>query len=168
MIPTNPKMTAESVLELVRLFENNCIEVIVDGGWAVDALLGKQTRPHEDLDIAMPHQYVPLARALLEARGYTDVPRTDTRDCNFVLGDDQGHLVDFHSYTYDEQGMLIFGVPYPPDSLTGRGSILGYPVRCITPEWLVKFHIGYTFDENDVRDVNALCQHFGIEMPQEY
>jgi lincosamide nucleotidyltransferase A/C/D/E len=162
------EMTAEDLLDLVMLFERNQIEVFLDGGWGVDALLGEQTRPHEDMDIAMPHQYVPLARALLEARGYTDVLRTDTQDCNFVLGDDQGHLVDFHTYSFDEQGNLVFGLPYPPDSLTGVGSVLGHPVRCITPQWLVKFHTGYAFDENDYRDVKALCQRFHMDLPAEY
>src|SRR4030042_2708050 len=99
-----PVMTANDVLELVTLFEGNGIEVILDGGWGVDALLEKQTRPHVDLDIAMPHQYVSLARALLEARGFTDVPRLDTQDCNFLIGDDCGHLIDFHTYTYDDEG----------------------------------------------------------------
>jgi lincosamide nucleotidyltransferase A/C/D/E len=165
---TRPEMTAEDVLELVILFEQNGIELILDGGWGVDALLSVQTRTHEDLDVAMPHKYVPLARSLLEARGYTDVPRTDTRDCNFVLGDELGHLVDFHTYTFDEQGNLVFGLPYPPDSLTGAGSVLSHPVRCITPQWLVQFHTGYHFDENDVRDISALCQRFHLDMPAEY
>jgi lincosamide nucleotidyltransferase A/C/D/E len=163
-----PEMTPEDVLSVVNLFEQHHIEVILDGGWAVDALLGEQTRPHEDLDIAMPHKYVPLARALLEARGYTDVPRSDTRDCNFVIGDAHGHLVDFHTYTFDEDGNLTFGLPYPPDSLTGTGSVLNHPVRCITPEWLVQFHTGYTFDRNDYRDVSSLCQRFGMQLPDEY
>lgn len=162
------QMTSADVLELVRLFDQNQIAVIIDGGWGVDALLGEQTRPHEDLDIAMPHKFVPLARALLETKGYTDVPRDDTRDCNFVLGDDQGHLVDFHSFTFDAEDMLVFGVPYPPDSLNGCGSIASYPVKCITPEWMVKFHSGYQIDDNDYRDVKALCQRFGIELPEEY
>ena len=163
-----PEMTAEDLLALLIMFEHNQVEIIIDGGWAVDALLGEQTRPHEDLDVAMPHKHVPLARSLLETRGYHDVERTDTRDCNFVLGDEQGHLVDFHTYTFDEQGNLIFGLPYPPESLTGQGSILGHPVRCITPEWLLQFHTGYAFDENDYRDVCALCQRFHLEMPAEY
>jgi lincosamide nucleotidyltransferase A/C/D/E len=163
-----PEMTAADVLELVILFEQNDIEVILDGGWGVDALLGEQTRPHEDLDIAMPHCYVPLARALLEAKGYVDVPRTDTRDCNFVLGDEHGHLVDFHTYTFDESGNLVVGLPYPPDSLTGIGSLLGHPVQCITPQWLIKFHTGYAFDENDYQDVKALCQRFHVTLPDEY
>jgi lincosamide nucleotidyltransferase A/C/D/E len=46
--------------------------------------------------------------------------------------------------------------------------VSGYPVRCITPEWMVKFHTGYKLDENDYRDVKALCQRFDIPMPEEY
>jgi hypothetical protein len=166
--PQKPVMSAEDVLELVILFEKNGIEVILDGGWGVDANMGEQTRPHEDLDIAMPHRYVPLARALLEAIGYMDVPRSDTRDCNFVMGDEYGHLVDFHTYTFDEQGNLAFGLAYPPDSLTGTGSLLNHPVRCITPQWLVQFHTGYAIDANDFHDVNLLCQHFHLDLPDEY
>ena len=161
-------MSAAAALALMQLFAQQGIEVFVDGGWGVDALLGEQTRPHADLDIALQHKDVPTLRALLEARGYTDVPRNDTRDCNFVMGDHQGHQVDFHSYTFDEQGNLIFGLAYPPDSLTGFGSIQGYPVKCISPEWMVKFHSGYELDENDYRDVAALCERFGIALPTEY
>jgi len=52
--------------------------------------------------------------------------------------------------------------------LTGTGSINGHRVNCISPEWLVRFHTGYTLDENDFHDVRALCQRFGIQMPVEY
>jgi lincosamide nucleotidyltransferase A/C/D/E len=96
------------------------------------------------------------------------VLRDDTRDCNFVLGDSFGRLVDIHSYTFDQDGKLTFGVPYPFDSLNGTGHILGRPVRCITPQWMVAFHTGYPLDQNDYYDVKALCQHFGIPMPPEY
>ncbi len=164
----HPEMTAQDVLELLQLCVEHDIEIILDGGWGVDALLGEQTRPHADLDIAMQHKDVPQLRALLEARGYQDVPRDDTRDCNFVLGDDQGHLVDFHSYTFDAEGNLTFGVPYPSASLRGKGVIAGQPVRCITPEWMVEFHTGYPLDENDYHDVKLLCQCFGIKIPAAY
>jgi len=164
----DPEMTAQEVLEIIQLFNHNHIEIYIDGGWGVDALLGEQTRPHSDLDIALQHKDVPHMRALLEARGYTDVPRNDTRECNFVLGDDHGHLVDIHSYTFDVAGRNIFGVDYPLDSLTGTGTVKGYPVKCISPEWLVKFHSEYPLDENDYHDVHALCWHFGIQLPEEY
>ncbi|MEA2008280.1 MAG: nucleotidyltransferase family protein [Chloroflexota bacterium] len=164
----NPEMTAEDVIEIVRLFNQNDVEVIIDGGWGVDALLGEQTRIHEDLDVAVAHKDVEKIRALLEAKGYHDVPRDDTWECNFVLGDDEGRLVDIHSCTFDAEGNNVFGVKYPLDSLQGSGVINRHPVRCIPPQWLVDFHTGYELDENDYRDVKLLCQKFSIEIPAEY
>jgi lincosamide nucleotidyltransferase A/C/D/E len=179
-----PKMTANDVLDLVQLFvgvaspfENrHQIDLYIDGGWGVDALLGRQTRTHADLDIAVEHKDVAQIRVLLGARGYRDVPRQDTSDYNFVLGDSQGHHIDIHSYTFvgvaspteNRLGNNVYGIAYPFESLTGTGLINGHSVKCISPEWMVKFHCGYEFDENDYRDVKALCQHFEIEMPLEY
>ncbi len=165
---SDEEMSADAVVQLLQLFAQHGIEVVVDGGWGVDALLGQQTRFHADLDIALEHKAVPKLRALLEARGYKDVPRDDTRDCNFVMGDEQGHEVDFHSYTFDAQGTLVFGVEYPFDSLTGMGAIQGYAVKCISAKWMVTFHAGYELDENDYQDVSALCERFGIALPAEY
>ena len=164
----DPEMTAHDVVEIMRLFDQNHIDFYIDGGWGVDALLGEQTRIHADLDIAVQHKDVAQIRALLEARGYQDVPRDDTRECNFVLGDDQGHQIDIHSYTFDAAGQIVFGVPYPFDSLTGTGTVDGQPVKCISPEWMVKFHTGYKLDENDYHDVKALCQRFGMQAPAGY
>lgn len=161
-------MTAADAVELVHLMERNGIEVYVDGGWAVDALLETQTRPHEDLDVAVPHKYVPQLRKLLGEKGYEEVPRDDTRDCNFVLGDNRGHLVDVHSYTIDAGGRNIQGIAYLPEHLKGCGSIDGHAVRCITPESLVKFHTGYSLEENDYKDVLALCQRFNLPLPVEH
>ncbi len=164
----DPKMNALDVIEIVQLLNQKNIDVIIDGGWGVDALLGEQTRTHDDLDVAVQHKDVTKIRELLGARGYKDVPRDDTRECNFVLGDDKGHLVDIHSYTFDSAGKIVFGVEYPYDSLNGRGSINGYPVKCISPKWMVEFHTGYELDENDYHDVKNLCQRFGIKIPKEY
>lgn len=165
---SQPEMTANDVVELVQLLEQNDIEVYVDGGWGIDALLGEQTRKHGDLDIALPHKYVPKMRELLEERGYKDVPRDDTRDCNFVLGDDKGHEVDVHSYTFDENGKNVFGVAYEPRHLTGSGTIDGYPVKCIPADVMVEFHSGYELDENDYHDVKAICERFGLALPDEF
>jgi lincosamide nucleotidyltransferase A/C/D/E len=162
------KMSARDVIQLLQLFEQHSIKVVVDGGWGVDALLGEQTRSHNDLDIALEHKDVPQIRALLESWGYSEVPRNDSWECNFVMGDERGREVDLHSYTFDDQGKHIFGVEYPFDSLSGKGTILGYAVRCISPEWMVKFHSGYEVDEDDYHDVAALCERFGIDLPDEY
>ena len=161
-------MEAKTVIELLKLFAENDIDIIVDGGWGVDALLGRQTRHHEDLDIAIPHKDAAKLRKLLMDKGFSDIPRDDTRDCNFVLGDSLGNLVDVHSYTFNEQGNNIFGVAYLPEHFTGTGAINSYPVKCISAEWMVKFHTGYELDENDFLDTLALCKRFNIPLPKEY
>lgn len=174
MSKDDPEMTAQDVIAFVRLLNDHGIWVFLDGGWAVEALVAtgpqgfRPTRRHADLDIAVQHSDTARIRALLAARGYREVPRDDSWECNFVLGDAAGHLIDVHSYSFDADGRLIHGVPYPFESLSGHGSIDGFPVECIAPEWLVRFHSGYILDENDYRDVRALCQRFGIDLPEEY
>ena len=152
----------------MRLLEAEGIDVWVGGGWGVDALLGKRTRRHRDLDVALRHSDVPALRALLASHGFEDVPRDDTRACNFVLGDDRGREVDVHSFSHEEDGNLTFGMDYPRESLTGAGTIAGQRVDCISPEWLVRFHSGYELDVDDYRDVAALCERFSIELPAEF
>ncbi len=114
---------------MVKLLDQNGIEVIIDGGWGVDALLGEQTRLHADLDVAVLHKDVPGIRALLAAKGWHEIPWGDTWECNFVLSDDHGHLFDIHSCTFDESGNNIYGVKYPFDSWKGTGSINGSLVK---------------------------------------
>jgi hypothetical protein len=33
---------------------------------------------------------------------------------------------------------------------------------------MIKFHNGYTLTEKDYKDVSALCEKYGIELPHEY
>ena len=62
-------MTADYVLELYKEFESLGCPVWIDGGWAVDALLGVQTRPHSDLDIALEVRFtVTLREHLISKR----------------------------------------------------------------------------------------------------
>ena len=152
----------------MAVLEQNGLEVYVDGGWAVDAVLGEQTRPHDDLDIALPHAQVPRLRALLSMRGFREQRRDDSWECNFVLADEAGGRLDVHSYTLDAAGLNVGGVAYSGEQLNGRGVIGGYPVRCISPEWLVKFHRGYELDDKDWHDVRLLCERCQITVPDEY
>jgi lincosamide nucleotidyltransferase A/C/D/E len=107
---SNQVMSPDAVVHLLQLFEQQGIEVVVDGGWGVDALLGAQTHVHADVDVAVEHK---------------NVPRRGPWECNFDMGDEQGHEVGVHSYTFDAQRTLVFGVAYPLDPLTGMGTIPG-------------------------------------------
>ena len=168
-----PEMTADDVCRVLRLLEARGIRVWLDGGWAVDASLGSQTRPHDDLDIVIEERDRPVAVAALRERGYAPVPRDDTRPWNFVLGDDHGHQIDFHVIVLDSQGDGIYGPPengdrYPAAALTGTGAVNGRPVASISPEWQVRFHTGYDVDATDWADVSALCRRFNIPVPHDY
>ena len=159
------------VIELNQLLANHAIEIWIDGGWGVDALLERQTRPHDDLDIVIQQKDVPILRELLEAQGYQDVERDDTSAWNFVLGTGDGRLIDVHAIVFDQIGNGLYGpiekgVMYPAASLTGQGTILAFPVKCISPEYMVQFHTGYKPDENDKKDVRALCEKFKIDVPE--
>ncbi len=58
-------MQLETVTALCRAFETAGLAFWIDGGWGVDALLGRQTRPHSDLDLAVHLADEPLFEHLL-------------------------------------------------------------------------------------------------------
>ena len=166
-------MKASDVTDFYEMCRKNGITIWIDGGWGVDALLGHQSRPHKDLDLAIQQKDVSKLRELLQRKGYREIKLEIARPHNFVLGDEKGHEIDIHVIVLDANGNGIYGPVgngemYPADSLTGTGFIAGKTVRCISAEWLVKFHSGYELQEKDFRDVSALCEKFGIPLPEEY
>jgi len=163
-----PGMDQEEALRVIDLAEIAGIPIVIDGGWAVDAHLGWQTRPHSDLDIAINQQYLPRFLGILSRLGYGHMPRDDQWEHNFVLQDGGGHQVDVHSYVRNDQGQIVGGVEYPGDSLTGQGKIGHAKVGCIKADWLVDFHLGYPFDENDYNDVKFLCNLHRLPLPADY
>lgn len=159
-------MNSGDVVDLYDKLDILGIKIWIDGGWGVDTLLGKQTRQHEDLDIAIQQKDVSKLCELLEAEGYKEVKRDN--QWNFVLGDHKGRKVDLHAFVLDDLGNVVEGILYPSASLTGTGSIDGQTVRCISAEYQVKSHSGYQLRDKDFKDVSALCDRFNIDYPEEY
>jgi lincosamide nucleotidyltransferase A/C/D/E len=168
-----PETTAADVEALLDVMGELGIHIWLDGGWAVDACLGEQTRPHADVDIVLEERHLASAVEALTDRGYRPVPRDDTRPWNFVLADDAGHEVDFHVIVLDATGRGAYGpaelgTEYPAAALAGSGTIDGRSVDCITPEWLVRWHTGYALAATDYADVAALAARFGLPLPEEH
>ena len=44
-------MHAPDVIEVINALGSASVDVLVHGGWGIDALLGEQTRAHDDLDV---------------------------------------------------------------------------------------------------------------------
>lgn len=164
------EVSRDDMAELLDLWQAARVGVWVDGGWAVDALLGEQSRRHRDVDIVVERRDVGRLRRLMAERGFGDRPRGDTTTWNFVLGDARGRDVDVHVITLEPDGTGRYSPDenFPAGSLDGTGTIAGRAVRCVSALWLVRFKTGYAFDDDDVHDVLALCSRFGIAVPEAY
>lgn len=163
-------MSAQDAAGLLRLMEAAGIEVWLDGGWAVDAVLAEQTRTHADLDIILHEKHLPKLREVLAGRGF--VTRSGGTASNFVLHDPSGLEVDVHAIVFDEAGNGLYEMAdggtwvFPAAGFEGRGLIGGQPVRCLTPEVQVQCHAhGYVPTEKDFRDMEHLRARFGVELP---
>ncbi|MDR2125703.1 MAG: aminoglycoside adenylyltransferase, partial [Prevotellaceae bacterium] len=44
-------MTEQNVIEILKIAKRTGIALWLDGGWGVDALAGRQTRLHNDVDV---------------------------------------------------------------------------------------------------------------------
>src|SRR3982074_2912968 len=97
-----PEMPAEALVDLLPLFESAGIEVWLDGGWAVDAVLGEQTRTHKDADIILRVSALPGWRQILASRDFAT--QSGGTPSNFVLADRSGLEVDLHAIVFDEGG----------------------------------------------------------------
>ena len=168
-----PETSASDVVDVCDLMQTNDITMWIDGGWGVDALLGKQTRSHGDLDVVVQKQNVPKIRELLDARGFREKGEDYAQPWNYILVDDRGREIDLHIIELDADGNGRYGRHHSGDSytahaLSGYGTIGDHQVRCIAVEDMVRFHTGYDLKDKDLRDVSALCEAFGIELPDEY
>ena len=63
-------MTASDVVEVLDWLEAAGVRSWVDGGWGVDALARTETREHGDLDLALDHGQLDVARRALEEQGF--------------------------------------------------------------------------------------------------
>jgi lincosamide nucleotidyltransferase A/C/D/E len=164
-------MDACNAVGLLVALDASGVDVCVGGGWAVDALLGEQTRPHGDLDLWIPADSFEFAVVTFADIGIDRLyPWPGDRPWNFVLHDVARRRVDLHLYEPLSSGELHYGgvesgERYPADALRGRGTIDGRPVRCESQEWSVRWHSGYPPRPEDLHDVPPLCAKFGIELP---
>jgi lincosamide nucleotidyltransferase A/C/D/E len=164
-------MDARSLLRVVRLLEDEGIDVWLDGGWGVDALLERQTREHDDLDVVAGLRDSDRIIALLHGLRYELSAGGPPR--SFVLVDPPGRQVDVHPVTFDAEGGGVYQMAdglewvYPAEGFSGRGTVDGRSVRCLSPEIQVLVHSGYELTAKDYRELYLLRERFRVELPVE-
>jgi lincosamide nucleotidyltransferase A/C/D/E len=164
-------MTAADALDVLDGLAAAGIQASVGGGWGIDALLGRETRVHGDLDLAIDADSLDATVATLTGRGLAVT--LDQRPARVVLGDGQ-RAVDLHPVRFGPDGTgLQPGLDgqtfvYPPGSTESTGRIDGRTVRCVSPDLQVMFHAHYEPRAIDRADMAALVAAFGVEPPTAY
>ncbi len=170
--PSAP-MEAAELIRVIELLSSSGIEVWVDGGWGVDALLERQTREHDDLDLVTKLDDSTKVIGALEAGGYELVDGAPPQ--SFVLVDAVGRQVDVHPVIFDDaRGGGVYEMRdgrewvYPMQGFTGRGQVNGINVRCLSPEVQVLVHDGYELTDKDYWELRLLHDRFGVDIPERY
>jgi lincosamide nucleotidyltransferase A/C/D/E len=166
-----PLMPKKDLVDLMKTIQQSSLEIWLDGGWGVDALLGQQTREHLDVDIIIRTSDVPVLMDALGSMGFEvqdgQVPNS------FVLTNGEGLEVDVHSVVFDNNGNGIYRMQngedwtYPAEGFEGRGTIDDLPVKCLSARVQVHCHAhGYEPSETDFHDMELLRERFGVEIPE--
>jgi len=167
-------MSAADVIDVASTLLAAGVSFWLDGGWGVDALLGEETRRHDDLDIVIRLDDSESVIEHLVAVGFN--VETDSRPTQFVLADANDRRIDFHPVVFQTDGSArqIGAGPngadafFPTSGFSGLGQITGKEFPCLSPRLLVLFHTGYPPQPKDRHNVRLLCARFGINLPSGY
>jgi lincosamide nucleotidyltransferase A/C/D/E len=159
---TGPEGTPlEEVLSVLASVESLGCRWWLEGGWGVDALVGRQTRPHCDVDIDLDAACVSRVLEALRAAGYTI--EEDWRPNRVELVAFGRGRVDLHPLVIEDDGSarqaaLGGGWHEFPRSYFTAGTLGGVTVPCVSLEAQRLFHSGYALREVDTYDLALLDQ----------
>lgn len=162
-------MSENEVINLLKKIEHIGIEVWIDGGWGVDALLGQQTRQHNDIDIFVQKKDSTEFIEMLISSGYSETKVEFTTNDHTVWRNIDSQIIDLHLFEFVGEDRLRFNNEiYPSYIISGEGIIGGICVRCFTVESQLLYHQGYEHKEKDEHDVHLLCKTFKLPIPEQY
>lgn len=151
--------TAEQVLVVLDALGAAGCWVALEGGWGVDALVGRQSRPHRDVDLDVDAAQETEVLEVLGRLGYA--VETDWRPNRVELVAPDGSRVDVHPLTSIPDGSRYQAglsgerFVYPAGCFV-EGRLLARPVRCLSAAQQVAWHQGYELRDTDVADLALL------------
>jgi Aminoglycoside-2''-adenylyltransferase len=153
-------MTAQSAVIVLDLLERGDVSTWVAGGWGVDALVGRESRPHADLDLLIPVEMTSRARQSLTAAGFVD--SLDELPTRFEMSHQKFGVVDLHPIHGDANGTHRLQLPngaswvYSDGALDALGRIESRRCRCLSAREQLRLHDGYELREIDHGDISLL------------
>ena len=151
-------MQLAAVFAVLDRLDKDQVRYWVGGGWGVDALVRKVTRPHRDLDLAVNADQLADCLAALEALGYE--VETDWLPIRVELSSARG-WVDIHPVNFDAAGNGVQAGPdgttfdYPAEALQ-LGVLEGCRLPCLSIEQQIAFRAGYDLRPEDWHDLKLL------------
>ena len=100
-------ITEKDAIALINLAESLEINVFIDGGWGVDALLGEQTREHQDIDLFVEERQAARFIHALHQGGFKERTEAYSTPNHIVFADADRRTVDLHLFNYDLKEKLI-------------------------------------------------------------
>ena len=151
--------TKEDLMIVINLLENADITYWLDGGWGVDALAGKQTREHRDIDINFDAQQTEQLLDLLLEYGYE--VDTDWAFIRIELYSEKYGYLDIHPFVLNEDGTAkqatLEGDWYEFEKdVFGSTIFEGKTIPCISLEGQKLFHTAYELRDKDIHDIAIL------------
>lgn len=150
MLYRNPPMLAETVLCVIDALQAAGVACWVSGGWGVDALAGRRTRTHRDLDLIVDAQNIERALEVLRTLGYWEWYRTDSDVPLFsriVVHDHElaGRAIDLHPLDISDEHVKL-----------ATGTIEGRMVGCLALMSQLAAHSRYKKRWFDRADLSVL------------
>lgn len=168
-------MEAADVVSLYRTLDSAGAPVWIMGGWGVDALAGRQTRPHHDLDVLVEVENLERLRLCLIDLGFVFQYSWDDetlwirhtswtspleQPSAFVYAHADGREVDVHvvRQSDDAEVEMLWRAPYAftAAGLRAMGVVAGQNVRCLSIETQLQAHTGYALPPHHRQDVDLL------------
>jgi len=154
--------------EISKIFETKKIEFWLRGGWAIDFILGKVTRLHDDIDLITWIQYREQIEDELLTAGYVKIPVKEefrNRQSDFCKGNVE--ITFGYIYRSDAGNLMLNGLPewiWRADSLLQNTYKLNdLSARVLNPTQLLEEkevyeQIGRKTREKDVESKKLLRQ----------
>lgn len=163
-------MSAAKAQSVYELLAQNGVRCWVMGGWGVDALLGRTTRAHKDLDLLVQVSDLPRYSEIVQSHGFdrklewSESQPIEVQgvqfDSAFVDTHPDGREIDVHVIDVDVDGDIVqFHTdpwPLPPNTLSGVGTVAGMTVRCVSRAAQLAMHSGYVLPDKHREDVRLL------------
>ena len=159
VVQDQESMSVFDVLEVVEVVRSVGCRFWLEGGWGVDALVGRVTRPHRDVDVDFDAAYEDAVLEALADLGYAI--ETDWRPNRVELSASGRRWVDLHPLVIDDNGdarqaALDGGWHEFSRSWFTTGTLGGVVVPCVSVEAQRLFHSGYELRTIDVLDLAEL------------